>query len=87
MAILKPSPSAAIRFATGTRQSLKVTIVVGWLCQPSFFSRRPKLSPGVPSSTMTHEMPPAPAAPVRTMQTYKPDAEPPEVKALVPLRT
>ena len=69
MAISKPSPSAPIRFSAGTRQSSKITMAVGWLCQPSFFSGWPKPRPGEPSSTTRHEMPLGPASPVRTMQT------------------
>ena len=67
-AILKPSPSAPSRLATGTRQSSTISIAVGWLCQPSLRSGAPKLRPGVPSSMTRHEMPAAPSPPVRTMQ-------------------
>ena len=42
IAIAKPSPSAPRRLATGTRQSSKITIAVGWVFQPSFFSCLPK---------------------------------------------
>ncbi len=69
MAILKPSPSSPRRFATGTTQSSKITIAVGWLFQPSFFSCLPKLRPGVPFSMTSVEMPFGPSPPVRTMQT------------------
>ena len=69
MAILKPWPSAPMRFSAGTRQSSKITIAVGWLCQPSFFSWAPKPSPAVSRSTAMQEMPPGPGPPVRTMQT------------------
>ncbi len=69
MAILKPSPSAPIRLATGTRQSSKFTIAVGCDFQPSFFSGAPNVSPGVPFSTTMQEMPFGPGPLVRTMQT------------------
>ena len=69
MAILKPCPSVPMRFSAGTRQSSKITIAVGWLCQPSFFSWAPKPRPGVSRSTAMQEIPSAPAPPVRTMQT------------------
>ena len=69
MAILKPSPSAPIRFAAGTRQFSNITIAVGCDFQPSFFSCAPNDSPGVPFSTTMQEMPFGPAPPVRTMQT------------------
>jgi len=69
IAILKPSPSAPTRLATGTRASSKITIAVGWVFQPSFFSCWPKDRPGVPFSTISVEMPLGPSAPVRTMQT------------------
>ena len=62
IAILKPSPSAPSRLATGTRQFSNITIAVGWLFQPSFFSLRPKERPGVPFSTRMQEMPLAPVA-------------------------
>ena len=58
-----------MRLSAGTRQSSKMTIAVGWLCQPSFFSWTPKVRPGVSRSTAMHEMPSAPGPPVRTMQT------------------
>ena len=63
IAILKPSPSAPMRLATGTRQFSKITCAVGWLFQPSFFSCLPNDRPGVP--VLDHErqeMPPAPLA-------------------------
>ena len=67
IAILKPSPSAPSRFATGTRQSSKITIAVGCEFQPSFFSGLPNDNPAAPFSTTRHEMPPGPSPPVRTM--------------------
>ena len=66
MAILKPWPSAPMRLATGTRQFSKITIAVGWVFQPSFFSCLPNDRPGVPFSTTRQEMPPAPSSPVRS---------------------
>ena len=69
MAILKPSPSAPSRFATGTRAPSKITMAVGWLFQPSFCSCLPKESPGVSLGTTRVEMPLAPAPPVRHMTT------------------
>ena len=68
MAILKPSPSAPIRFSAGTRQSSKITIAVGCEFQPSFFSCAPKDRPGA-RSRPAGQMPPGPSPPVRTMQT------------------
>ena len=67
MAISKPWPSAPRRLATGTRASAKFTMAVGWLCQPSFFSCLPKVSPGVSLGTTRVEMPLGPAPPVRHM--------------------
>ena len=61
IAILKPCPSAPIRFSTGTRQFSNITIAVGCDFQPSFFSCAPKESPGVPFSTTMQEMPRGPA--------------------------
>ncbi len=69
MAMRKPWPSSPMRFATGTRQSSKMTIAVGCDFHPSFFSCAPKDRPGVPFSTARQEMPFAPSSPVRTMQT------------------
>ncbi len=69
MAILKPSPSAASRLAAGTRQPSNITIAVGCDFQPSFFSRAPNESPGVPFSTTKHEMPRGPPSPVRAITT------------------
>ena len=61
MAILKPSPSAPMRLATGTRQSSNITMAVGCECQPIFFSGAAEARPGVPFSTRKHEMPRGPA--------------------------
>ena len=61
MAIVKPWPSAPIKFSTGTRQSSKVMIRVGCEFQPTFFSFLPNDRPGVPFSTRMHEMPLGPA--------------------------
>ena len=69
IAILKPSPSAPSRLATGTRQFSKITIAVGWLFQPSFCSFLPKDRPGVPFSTTRQEMPLGPGPPVRSITT------------------
>ena len=69
MAMRKPSPSAPMRLATGTRQSSKITSAVGWLFQPILRSFLPKERPGVPFSTTRQEMPFGPSSPVRTMQT------------------
>jgi hypothetical protein len=55
--------------AAGTRQSAKLTIAVGWVCQPSFFSGLPKERPGLPASTTRQEMPLGPGSPVRTIVT------------------
>jgi hypothetical protein len=51
--------------ATGTVASSRITMAVGWLCQPSFFSGLPKLSPGVSLGTTRAEMPSGPSPPVR----------------------
>ena len=67
MAMAKPSPSAPMRLATGTRQFSNVTVVVGWLFQPSLRSLLPKARPGLPFSTAMHEMPLGPAPPVRAI--------------------
>ena len=69
MAILKPSPSSPRRLPTGTRQSSKITIAVGWLFQPSFFSFLPNVRPGVSFSTTRSKCRWARRSPVRTMQT------------------
>ena len=69
IAILKPCPSAPIRFAAGTRQFSKITMAVGCVFQPSFFSGAPNDRPGVPFSTTMHEMPRGPRSPVRTITT------------------
>ena len=69
MAILKPSPSAPSRLATGTRASSKVIMAVGWLCQPSFFSCAPKERPAVSLGTTRVEMPAGPSSPVRHITT------------------
>jgi hypothetical protein len=69
IAILKPSPSAPSRLATGTAQASRLTTQVGWECQPSFFSRLPKDRPGVPFSTTTELMPAGPSPPVRHITT------------------
>ena len=58
-----------MRFETGTRQFSKLTMAVGWLFQPSFFSGAPKERPGVPFSTTMQEMPRGPASPVRAITT------------------
>ena len=87
IAILKPSPSAPMRFAIGTRHWSNITIAVGCDFQPSFCSGAPYDSPGVPFSTTRHEMPRGPPSPVRTMQTYTSETPPPEMKALVPSST
>ena len=56
-----PSPSAPPSIASaGTRTPSKTTWAVGWACQPIFSSLAPKLSPGVPFSTMNAEMPRGP---------------------------
>jgi len=57
MAILKPPPSAPRRLATGTRQSSKITIAVGCVFQPSFFSRLRKTGRRASFSTTRQEMP------------------------------
>ena len=57
IAMRKPSPSAPMRFATGTRQFSNITMAVGCDFQPSFFSCAPNESPGVPFSTTMQEMP------------------------------
>ena len=67
MAKRNPSPSAPSRFATGTRQSAKVTVLVGWLFQPSLRSGAPKDRPGVDFSTTTQEMPRGASSPVRSI--------------------
>ena len=69
MAKRKPSPSAPMRFAAGTRQSSKLTIAVGCDFQPIFFSFAPNDRPGVPSSTTMADTPFGPGPPVRTMTT------------------
>ncbi len=69
MAILKPWPSAPMRLATGTRQFSNMTMAVGCVFQPSFFSGAPNDSPGAPFSTTMQEMPREPAAPVRAITT------------------
>ncbi len=69
MAILKPSPSAPKRLTAGTRASSKITMAVGWLFQPSFFSCAPKESPGVSLGTTRVEIPFGPAFPLRHMTT------------------
>ncbi len=69
MAILKPWPSSPTRLATGTRQSSKLTMAVGWEFQPILRSWAPKPRPGVPFSTTRVEIPPGPPSPVRTMTT------------------
>ena len=60
---LEALPFGPIRFATGTRQFSNMTIAVGWLFQPSFFSCAPNERPGVPFSTTMHEIPRGPALP------------------------
>lgn len=50
-----------------SRTTHKKTEQVGCVFHPSFRSCFPKLSPGVPFSTRTHEMPEGPGPPVRTM--------------------
>ena len=56
-----PSPSAPPSIASaGTRTPSKMTCAVGWACQPIFSSLAPKLSPGVPFSTMNAEIPRGP---------------------------
>src|SRR5882757_9789100 len=87
IAIENPLPSAPSRLATGTRQSSKITIAVGWVFQPSFRSFLPNDRPGVPFSMTMQEMPPAlvllgPGSPVRTIATYKSLDPPPEMNAL-----
>ena len=69
MAILKPSPSSLRRLATGTRAFSKMTMAVGWLFQPSFFSFLPKDRPSVSLGTTRVEMPLGPSPPVRHMTT------------------
>ena len=58
-----------MRFATGTRQFSNMTMAVGCVFQPSFFSCAPKERPGVPFSTTMQEMPRGPASPVRAITT------------------
>ena len=59
-----------MRFSAGTRQASKLTVAVGWLVQPIFFSLAPKLRPGAPFSTTMALIPLGPGSPpVRTMQT------------------
>ena len=69
MAILKPSPSAPSRFATGTAQASKLTVQVGCECQPSLRSCLPKPRPAVPFSTTMALIPSGPSPPVRHITT------------------
>ena len=67
MAILKPSPSAPMRFATGTRQFSNITAAVGCECQPSFFSCAPNDAAGSRISDMTLDE----GRPVEAGKTYR----------------
>jgi len=69
MAILKPSPSAPMRFSTGTRTPSKMTARVGCTFQPIFFSLAPNESPGASPGMTKVEMPFGPSPPVRTITT------------------
>ncbi|COY60398.1 Uncharacterised protein [Mycobacterium tuberculosis] len=60
---------------------------MGWACQPIFASGAPKLSPGVPFSTMNADTPRGPSAPVRAITTYTSDAAAPEMNCLTPSST
>ena len=57
MAILKPMPSPASRFPTGTRQSSKTNSAVSEARRPSLSSTRGTPNPGVPFSIRRAEMP------------------------------
>ena len=87
IAMRKPSPSAPTRFPTGTRTSSKLTCAVGCECQPSFFSRAPKLTPGMSFSITSAVMPFGPSSPVRTIATITSFAPAPEMNAFEPETT
>jgi hypothetical protein len=53
--------------SAGITQSSNCTCEVGCDRQPILFSGAPKDSPGVPSSTITADMPLGPSSPVRTI--------------------
>ncbi len=83
-----PSPSAPPSMASaGTRTPSSITWAVGWAFQPIFSSWAPKLSPGVPFSTMNAEMPRGPLAPVRAITTYTSEVPAPEMNCLTPSST
>ena len=62
MAVMKPVPSRPRQFATGTRQSWKISSRVAEARMPSLSSFLPKVKPGVPFSTMMQEAPRGPLA-------------------------
>ena len=69
MAKRKPSPSAPMRFSTGTRTSSNITWAVGWEFQPILRSLAPNDRPGIPFSTTIADTPLAPGPPVRAITT------------------
>ena len=69
-AILKPSPSAPRRLATGTRASANDSVIVSEPRRPILSSPLPSIRPGVSFSTMNAEMPLGPGPPVRASTRY-----------------
>ena len=82
-----PSPRHRPGWPPGTRHDAKPSSAVSEQCQPIFGSARSTVNPGVPFSTTSSEMPPAPGPPVRTATVTKSARTPLVMKVLVPSTT
>ena len=87
MMTLKPSFSAPMRFATGTRTSSKYSVAVSEAHHPIFRSSGVREKPSASVGIRSIETPAAPGPPVRTAVDTQLARIPPVIYVLLPLIT